>query len=259
MSDVSASMLLDTQLRVKSTHVNLPTHDDAAPLSVSDAWMKKKHPEMIAIGAEIRKKRRAMGMKEAALARLAGTTQQTLNRIENADVGYSEAVPKILAALNLQQTKPIPTGPRFPGFYAGTPTPPVASPSADRDLPIHAAVEGGPGEVLIDFNPVDYVARPDPLVGVRGAYGAYIVGTSMAPAFNRGDIALVHPHTPYRPDDDVIIFKNHEGEQAGMIKHLVSSANGKWKLEQWNPQKIIELSQKEWPQCHVIVGKYSRR
>ena len=61
--------------------------------------------------------------------------------------------------------------------------------SADRaprllggiDFPVHASAQGGPGELIVDANPIEYMARPAPLATVRGAYGVYVTGSSMEP------------------------------------------------------------------------------
>lgn len=82
----------------------------------------------------------------------------------------------------------------------------------------------------------------------------------MEPAFEQGDLAFVNPNLPPRPGNDVLVFRDWEGEQAAVLKRLVRSTADKWVCRQFNPPKQLEFKRSEWPQCHVIVFKqYSGR
>jgi phage repressor protein C with HTH and peptisase S24 domain len=144
------------------------------------------------------------------------------------------------------------------GALTSAPVTPRISPLGRTDLPIYAAAQGGPGELILTYDPIDYVARPEPLANVRDGYAMYIVGDSMVPAFRQGELALIHPHMPFRPGDDVLVFRELEHEVAAMVKTLVKASEDTWTLEQFNPPKKFTLSRKEWPRCHRIIGKYSR-
>jgi phage repressor protein C with HTH and peptisase S24 domain len=204
----------------------------------------------MAVGDEIRRRRQERGLSQARLAALAHTTQQTVDRIESGVTRHSRAMPQILAVLDLA-----------PGAVqvARTDVVPSALPRPGGDLPIFASAQGGPGEMILTYEPIDYVARPDPLANVRDGYAMYIVGDSMSPAFEQGDLALVNPHLPFRGGDDVLVFRELAGEVAAMVKRLVKASQEEWILEQYNPARRFTLPRKEWPRCHVIIGKYSRR
>lgn len=197
-------------------------------------------------GQEIKKRREARDWSQQELAKKAGTNQQTVARIELGRTVLSRALPKIKKILDMD------TG------ISSVPLP-DSLPDGARDLPIFASAQGGPGDMLLTHEPIDYVQRPEPLATVRNGYGMYIVGDSMAPAFEQGDLALVNPHVPYQGNDDVLIFKEYNEEYAAVVKRLVRATADSWHLRQFNPDKIITLSRKEWPKCHVIVGKYKRR
>src|SRR6266536_2312166 len=62
---------------------------------------------------------------------------------------------------------------------------------------IYAAAEGGPGEILRSADPVDWWPRPIEVQQVKGAYGMYIVGTSMVPEFKPGHVAVINPNLPH--------------------------------------------------------------
>jgi transcriptional regulator with XRE-family HTH domain len=129
-----------------------------------------------------------------------------------------------------------------------------------RNLPIYAAAMGGMGHQIVTFDAIDYVKRPSVLEAVKDAYGIYIVGDSMIPAFRPGDLALVHPHLPPAHGADVVLYhgtQDHEVEC--IIKHLTRYSDSTWYLEQFNPLMTLQESRADWPICHRVVGKYSAR
>src|SRR5205085_12396009 len=108
------------------------------------------------------------------------------------------------------------------------------------------------------------VKRPTPLANVRGSYGLIVTGDSMEPEFWSGDIALVHPHLPPVAGAAYIFHaEDGSGEARAKIKHLLRVTATDWTLRQWNPppgeKRDFRLSRKEWPKCHRVIGKYSRR
>lgn len=206
----------------------------------------------MAIPEEIRKRREQLGWGQGLLAEKVGTTQQTVWRIENGETTHSRFLPKILAVLDLSDTGATTTA-------ETTIVPKQMHRASDRgDLPIYAAAEGGPGEMIRSYEPIDYKPRPDPLLAVKDGYGMYIVGESMSPAFEQGDMALVNPHLPFRRGNDVLIFSNIDQEVAVIVKRLVKATPDLWEVVQFNPAKTFTLRRSEWPGCHVIVGKYAR-
>lgn len=130
----------------------------------------------------------------------------------------------------------------------------------NRDFPIYAAAMGGDGHTIITFDAIDYVKRPAILENVKDAYGVYIVGDSMEPAYEQGDMALVHPHLPPARGKDVILFHVPPANEAEcIIKRLVGFNDLEWKLRQYNPAKDFTEYRASFPYCHRVVGKYSGR
>lgn len=134
------------------------------------------------------------------------------------------------------------------------------------DLPIYASVVGGTIDdaMTVTSEIIDYVKRPEPLANAKNGYGLYVIGTSMAPVYRPGDLALVHPNLPPTAGDDVILCGATEhGEHYAMIKHLVKATATKWCLRQYNPppgeQEEFTLDKTEWPICHTVVGVYRKR
>ena len=127
-----------------------------------------------------------------------------------------------------------------------------------RDIPSYASAEGGPSGMLVSWEPIEYAGRPDPLLNVRGGFGVYLVGDSMAPAYRHGDRLLIHPSKFPRRDDDVLLVRQIDGEAATLVKHLLGWDAETWRLEQYNPPQQFTLPREEWRQALVIVGKYNR-
>ena len=82
----------------------------------------------------------------------------------------------------------------------------------------------------------------------------------MSPAYEPGDMALVHPNLPPVRDKDVVLYHVPPGgESEAIIKRLVSFNDREWTLKQYNPGKEFTESRIEWAICHRVVGKYSAR
>jgi len=129
-----------------------------------------------------------------------------------------------------------------------------------RDLPVYGSALGGPdGEMIVSFDPIEWVRRPAPLDGVNGGFGFYMVGESMSPAFEPGDMILCHPTRPPYAGQDVLVIRRLEGGQGALVKRLVRLDAQGLRLRQFNPPNEFEVARDEVISVHLIVGKYSRR
>lgn len=195
---------------------------------------------------EIRQALALYGHRQTALAAAAGVTQPTVSRWlkgQTPDPQQEARLRELLAGVPpLQAAIDAPQQPMFLG---------------ERDLPVYAAVEGGPGELVISKDPIDFVPRPWYLGNVRDGYGVVVVGESMSPAYNPGDMAIVHPRVPVIINK-TYIFSSDDGDGTfrGTIKKLVGQTATEWKVEQYNPQRTFSLSKAEWPKAVRVVGKY---
>lgn len=133
----------------------------------------------------------------------------------------------------------------------------------EKNWPVYAAVEGGPGEVIRSTEPIEYSPRPFPVAHVARSYGLYVVGESMVPEYRPGDTAIVDPTLPPLSGEVHIFYAEKDGEARAAIKYLRRATAASWLVSQWNPppkmKADFELSRREWGVCHRVLGKYSRR
>jgi phage repressor protein C with HTH and peptisase S24 domain len=81
----------------------------------------------------------------------------------------------------------------------------------------------------------------------------------MSPAYEQGDLLLLHPGRPARPGDDCAFIRDQgDGTQQALIRRLLRSTTEKWRVRQFNPAKDFDLDRSHWHRVQLIVGKYSR-
>lgn len=116
------------------------------------------------------------------------------------------------------------------------------------------------GEVL------DHLPRPERLAGDRKAYALTIVGESMAPRFEPGEVALVSPQQPVAIGDDVIVqLRSQPGDGADpdhadrvtmvLIKRLVKRSARDLTLRQFNPETVFKVPIAQVAATHKVVGR----
>ena len=151
------------------------------------------------------------------------------------------------------------TAPPAPGGSAGELRGPESRATDRAELPVYASAEGGGGAIIITNAPIDFVRRPEPLLSVRDGYGCYVIGDSMSPAYEQGDLLLVHPGRPVRAGDDCVFVRDQgDGGLQALVKRLLRISPVKWRVRQFNPAKDFDLDRGQWQKAQLIVGKYAR-
>jgi phage repressor protein C with HTH and peptisase S24 domain len=129
-----------------------------------------------------------------------------------------------------------------------------------RDLKVYAAVEGGPGQMVVSTEEIDTVPRPWYLGNVKDGYAVLVVGDSMEPVFEPGDMAVINPRLPYMRGTDVILVADDgDGQFTATLKRLMGWTARDWQLRQFNPRKDFTLSRRDWPKALRVVGKHYGR
>lgn len=237
--------------------------DTAAPT----AWHNCPTMEPTYLQVELKRRRHAAGMSQRQLSEAAGLNDSAVKKIESGGVTHPRmdtlsALAKALGCsvadlmgpmaeelTNLPQPLPTTVSPIREAHNFG-PTeiladhvvsiPPVSL--MPKDVPVLGVAVGG-DDSDFEFNGqiVDYVRRPPGLAGVQGAFGVYVMGTSMEPRYEEGELVYVHPGRPARPGDDVIIemFNGDEDGRSGncYIKRLLKKAGGNYVCRQYNPAR----------------------
>jgi len=136
----------------------------------------------------------------------------------------------------------------------------AVSSSRSADLPVYASAEGGPSGMLVSADAIDWIVRPEALANVRDAFAVYVIGSSMEPRYEQGDMILVHPSRPVQRDNDVLLLSTQDGGAfAALVKRLVAWSESSWAVRQYNPAKDYELPRREWQRAHVVIGRINRR
>jgi peptidase S24-like protein/helix-turn-helix protein len=144
---------------------------------------------------------------------------------------------------------------------ASPPGPPPMALRGDRpDLAFYASAAGGPeGAWVLSAEAIAWIHRDQRLVGVRDAFGCYVVGESMFPAYEHGNLLLVNPAVPPTAGDDCLLIQEaSDGSRYALIKRLVRFNSTSWTVKQWNPDKTFSLPRKEWQRAMLVIGKYNR-
>jgi phage repressor protein C with HTH and peptisase S24 domain len=114
-----------------------------------------------------------------------------------------------------------------------------------RDVEVRGVAVGGEDAVfLFNGEVIDYARRPPGLVGSKNVFAIYVVGDSMSPRYDEGDMVFVHPGRPPRPGCDVIVELHGQDGEAGAsyIKRLLRRTPSRLVLGQFNPSREIVLS-----------------
>ena len=130
-----------------------------------------------------------------------------------------------------------------------------ASREGRPDIPVWAAAQAGEdGALILVPDPVDYIFRSERMRGVRNPFAFQIVGSSMSPALEHGDQAVINPALLLRPGVDcVFIQQQRDGSFLALVKRLLRQTADSWHVRQYDPKKDFDLPKKKWPRAHVVA------
>ena len=121
-------------------------------------------------------------------------------------------------------------------------------------LPVYASAQGGDdGALIMSSEPIEWIERPESLQNVRAAFGVYITGDSMEPAFHAGNIAVIDPARPVTRGKNVLLVgRGANNEQVALLKILEGETSTHWKVRQLNPARYFTLAKADWPYCYLV-------
>jgi len=217
-------------------------------------------------------------MTNAALAQAIGVPSKRLDAWLQGRVdqprGFNSILPKIAEVLNVSPSwlrdgtdetgattePPVGPGPSnaAPDIRsAGTAVPNMRD--MPKDLPVQgtaAGADGGVGAMQFEGGVVDYVRRPPGVSGAKEVYGLYVVGESMWPRFQNGELVICHPRRPVNSGDDVVI-QLRRGEYAELevfVKTLVRRGADTVTARQYNPDREISFKTADIIAIHRILS-----
>ena len=130
-----------------------------------------------------------------------------------------------------------------------------------KDIPVLGTVECGSDGAfnLNEGGPIDHVRRPPGQMNRKGIYCIYVEGSSMEPAYERGDLVYVDPHRPPQAGRDVVIqlvATARTGEERCFLKRLVRRSGGKWRVKQFNPEREFVFDEKDVASVHLVLKNH---
>lgn len=212
-----------------------------------------------------------LGWNNSQWAKKAGVAEATIRNYRNGDTGSLtfDKAQKLASAANVTVSEmfgesdpaltqsdveagniAIPEPQSVPSYYDLKSTP--------QDVPVYGTAAGalGEGSFTMDIGePVDFVRRPPGIVGRPDVYAIFVIGVSMKPQFDHGDLVYVEPKAPTRIDVPVIVqIKNHEHAQIqAYIKLLVRRTGTTLYLKQHNPEAIIDVKKETVLAIHRVL------
>jgi len=124
-------------------------------------------------------------------------------------------------------------------------------------IPVFGGSVGGrDGRFALIRHIVDFVPAPSGLESVDGAYAVYVVGDSMSPRYEPGEMVYAHPRKPVKPRDYVVLILRPElagDPDDGYVKRLVSISDDWVVVEQLSPQKQLKFQAGRVISIHKIV------
>jgi phage repressor protein C with HTH and peptisase S24 domain len=230
---------------------------------------------MTTLGERVKAERRAKGWTQVELAQRvtrAGyrITQGGIAQIERRGETEPKSIVQLAQALgvsvNWLQTD---RGDKLQGVIPGEEVPGVPgqirrrlepAPVPAAPLQVFASAQGGAeGAMILSNEPVAWIPRDTRLEGIREAYGCFVAGDSMEPAYERGNLLLVNPTAEPNPGDDCLFLREEpDGTRLALVKRLTRRNANAWSVRQFNPPRTLSLAHKEWQKAHVVIGKYNR-
>ncbi len=185
--------------------------------------------------------RRARGLSQQQIADLCGVSRAAVAQWEAASTVPDPARWRALAdGLGLDVAGLLGASAARPGTVAGAAAPADAA-SLPVDLPVLGLATGGDGgDLHFNGETVDRVRRPPALIHARNAFALYVVGESMSPRYEPGELVFVHPGQHPRAGDDVVLELTPDREGAAapcFIKRYLRRTGEALICAQFNPAR----------------------
>ena len=214
----------------------------------------------MAIGKRIESAMQRAGRKPVDIARHLKISESAVSQWFAKDTGPKSVRLSDLAAFLGTTVDYLISEVEGPPGAAPPPQPPLGMRANLPGHAVYASAAGGPeGAWVLSGDAIAWIHRDQRLVGVRDAFACYVVGESMFPAYEQGNLLLVNPAVPPNAGDDCLLIQEApDGARYGLIKRLVRFNSTSWTVKQWNPDKTFTLPRKQWQRALLVIGKYNR-
>lgn len=148
-----------------------------------------------------------------------------------------------------------PVEPPAEGVEDGAPGMPARNQMA-QDIPVLGTAAGSETAAfqLQSGSPIDHVRRPPGVASAVDVYAIYVVGDSMMPRFDEGELIYVSGNRPARPGDYVVVqTADGNGEITAWCKRLVRKGGKSIVVEQFNPPKTFKIPVKSAAAVHRVL------
>ena len=188
----------------------------------------------MSIGERIKKRRKELGLTQAALSEIIGIAQQSLQSIES---GKIEKPRKIIAL-----AKALETTPEFLQFGVGELDNAEVTKTVTNKLPLISWVQAGAWSDISEVNPLDAERFLCPVNCSERSFVLRVQGISMEPKFNDGDLIFVDPeaeciHGSY------VVARLDDNNQA-TFKQLIIEGD----------QKFLKAANPNWPDQLIPIN-----
>jgi phage repressor protein C with HTH and peptisase S24 domain len=205
------------------------------------------------LGERIKERREAIKLSQDTLGKAVGVSRSAVAQWESdLNAPTLDKIPGLALALGVSaewlltgvgvvtgSIEPIRLGGRTVDLGESLRVPSVAS--MPVDLPeIGVAAGGNNGDFSINGQTVDYKRRPPGLMSNRSAFAIRVIGDSMYPRYEEGELIYIDPKRPPRIGDDILVeLKPERGGEPGhaYIKRLLAKTPTKLRVGQFNPPK----------------------
>lgn len=184
---------------------------------------------METLGERLKSALREKGISESRLADLVGASQQAINFIANGTTKNPRNLAKIAAALGVseawlrygsQSGDTAPANGQRPqtvnqsDLFAKHIAKPIGRDdllaSSINDLPVYGVPQGMDGITLKMDEPQSMTGRPPMLIGNKRGFAVFMIGESMSPRFDHGEMLWIDPVQPAQIGDYVlVVFQDH--------------------------------------------------
>lgn len=217
-----------------------------------------------ALGDVLRRARKRRGMTLRAIADAMTVSPQAVGQWERADNDIS--MDNLRALAQLLGIDPL-AADKGTLVYVGAdasvvlteaeavsePGTPVLGP---RSIPVLGVTVGGDGtDFYMNGDIIDYARRPPGAEHMTNIFALHVLGESMSPRYDPGDMVYCGGRPPVKGDYVVIEMLPASGERAGkcFIKRLLVRREGKLICEQFNPPKSLEFDANNVKAVHRII------